>query len=646
MTSWICAVLKLNYPDIPYDSYQHSNPIPYCNWLNLAFGTNARWILVTEKSSAGIWHCHALIASLQRSDNCSRTLRNAGKQLADQCTYNCKPEILKASACKSGRSMLCYMLKNPEHVITTVTADANLTHNVLRYGYQQPYRQKHLQKQEMQQKQQELRQNLPDSVNAETGNEFTTWCLMHMMTAGRPLTMEDLCRLDAAGMRKFLHRPNLQKIINQCSIYYTATVAGWNPRTLTMTPVINPEAHRSIHNYLLFQGIDTQMFDADCYKWLWMIDSKKNTLVLQGPSNTGKSAFVKGLIQAHGNTTGYICNGTFPWQGLTSNCSLGVWEEPLLSTSEAEKAKQILGGEKTSVAVKFSPPQAIDRIPILITTNHDLWRHCSQEQETLSNRIFLYFCTNKIVLDSSGIATSQRSTSSRCYCGCSGGVRDSQDSSDFSGTDSGSEAGTEPTGRDSPGTHSDCSSGSSSQLSGRHGDTSPTRQTSWRYYRITGGNIVSTKISGTDTPRHDCSSSTTAEHNYGSSSTDGSSNTNNRVPTFRRLSPQFTDGNGIRRRRISVNIGTYGALSRLGGRVVGRRRSPDSTGSVGDRSETVNEVCPLVGDPFIGHPRASPVQGESEVGGQASTALTIPTAEEWKSYCQFLLYKNVSEQDI
>lgn len=646
MTSWICAVLKLNYAKIPLDSYHHYNTVPYCDWLNMAFGANARWVLVMEQSNTGIWHTHALIASLQRSDNCARTLRNAGKTLAEHSTYDCRPEILKASACKSGRGMMCYMLKNPHAIVTTLNADANVCFNILRHKLELPYKQKSLQKQEAQEKQLELRQKLPQNANPETGNEFTTWCLMHMMNAQKPLTIEDLCRIDSNGMRKFLHRPNLSKIINQCAIYYTATTSNWNPRTLTRTAPSDPHAHRSIHNYLLFQGIDPEDFDFIFFKWLWMLDNKRNTLVLQGPSNTGKSAFIKNFIAAHGNSVGYICNGTFPWQGLTSNCTLGVWEEPLLSTCEAEKAKQILGGEKTSVAVKFSPPQPIDRIPIVITTNHDLWRHCTNEQETLSNRIFHFYCTNKIVLDSRGVATSKRSSDTRCYCGCSGRIGNRENSSNISSPRCGSESGAEPTRRNSTSSDSDSSSGSSSLLSGRCSNTSPTRQVGWSHYRITGGSITRTTISSTDSTRYNSCSSTTAEHNYGSSYTDRSSDTDNRVSTLGGQCSEFVDGNGIGRRCINVNIGTYGALSGLGGRLVGRPRSPDSTGSAGGGFEEIDEVRPLVDDCFFGNPRASPIQRESEVDRETHTTLTVPTAEEWKAYCQYLLYNHGDQEDI
>lgn len=645
MTSWICMVLKLGYPNIPIDSYHHSNAIPYCNWMQTAYGHTSRWILVLEKSSAGIWHAHVLIASIQRTDNCVRSAKNAAKHIAETCTYKCEPEILKANACKSGRAMCCYMMKNPHSVVTTRNDDASMMFNIYNYGLHSSYKQKATQRQELREKRQELQQTLPENSNPETGNELTTWCLTHMMTANKPLTMEDLCRIDPTNTKRFLHRPNLQKVITQCALFFSATTTSWSPRHLVPQKTICTLSNRPIHNYLLFQGINTDEFDKDMYKWIWMKDGKKNTMVLQGPSNSGKSAFFKHFISSHGTRVGYICNGSFPWQGLTGGCMLGVWEEPLLSSAEAEKGKQILGGERTSVAVKFSPPQTVDRVPILVTTNHDLWRYCTQEEETLSNRCFIYYCPNKIALNSDGTTSSKRSPNTRCYCGCSSGSRNSPSSSNIRSTECSSPDNTSNSGRSSFTTCSNSSCRVHNSISSGYGNASPDRQVGWSHYRITGGSITRTEIGCTDSSRHYSSCSTSTDHNYGSCNTDRSSNSDYRI--YCGHNTELTVSDSSSGGCLEFNIGEYGALQRVGGRILGRRGSHGDAGSNRGGTDQDEETSILVDDCFFGYTGNSPVSSDSAVGGEVDTTnLAIPTETDWQAYCQYLLNQYGSVQDI
>lgn len=633
MTAWIGVVLKLHYENIPLDNFHHGNPIPYCNWIHDAMGPNARWILVMEKSPNDIWHCHALLATLQRCDNATRSLKNAGKHLTNHSSHRVRPEILKGSSCKSGRSLLCYMLKNPEKVICTVGNDLMMCWNVRAQGLHLPYKHRHDQKHSIKEIKTQIKDQDPD-----TGNELTTWCLTHMMAKSRPLSLEELCRLDPSGTKRFLHRPNLKKIVDQCCVYYSATIACWSPLQITLGP-LDISGNGSIHNYLLYQNIDPYTFDQDMYRWLWRLDPKKNTFVLQGPSNTGKSAFIRGLISAHGNAVGHICNGTFPFQGLAGTCNLGVWEEPLLSGTEAEKAKQIFGGEPTSIAVKFSAPVQVSRIPIIITSNHDIWRYCTQEQEPLSNRCFIYYCHNRI--NSSGIAESEGSLNQRCYCGCRTGSGDSPESSYISSPRSSGKSSPECARRRLFSSSSDSSSGGCRFLSGRHYRSSSPGSTKWSHYRITGSSIVRTEECEPNTSRHDCCPSTSASHDDRSCSTNRPSNPDHGISTRRRRAPaEYLDGYGKRRRGFSGNIGHYGSLGRLGGSLVGRRTDTGSAACLGGRPEESEQASELVANrELIDDFARSNLEGEQEVDRPAPTTLTIPTAEEWKKYCSYLHYR-------
>nr|QTE03880.1 MAG: nonstructural protein 1 [Turdus pallidus Chaphamaparvovirus] len=637
MASWVCTVLRLSYVDIPLESHHHGNPVPYANWLLTAFGPNARWICILEYSPKGIVHAHCMIQTLQRTDNCSRTLKNAGKNICDYSSYKMQTEILKASSCKSGRGMLCYMLKNPSKVVTSTKEDLITCYNVRNQGLHLPYKQKHdAREAERQQHKRALEQG---DISPDTGNDLTTYCLTQMINAGKALTLEELCTRDPEGIKKYLHRQNLSKILTQCGTYYEATKNSWNPYSEQKWLGL-PKKHENIHKYLFYQRIDVQTFDFSFYQWLYKKHSKRNTLILQGPSNTGKSSFIKGLLEALGPNVAHICNGTFPFQGMSKKCMIAVWEEPLLSSTESEKAKQILGGEPTSVAVKFCPPAHVDRTPVLITTNHDLWRYCTQEKEAIKNRCFIFKCGNRI--SSEHLTESKRGLNSRCYCGCGDLSGSSQESSNCSGSDSSSQSDPEDTGGPASDPGSPSSGSSSCRVPDGYGNSSSTTEVGWSHYRISGGNIISAEIGCSNPTRSNSSSSTTADNNNRPSRHHRSSNTDHRVPGTKRPSAEFVDGLGKRRRHLRTNIGSYGSLRRLGGRLLGRRRGRSPSRRSRRGSQETDPILQLVGsDPHFGDPGGSEIQGESSLDRETGTtcSLEVPTIEDWKHYCAYLTYK-------
>jgi len=138
-----------------------------------------------------------------------------------------------------------------------------------------------------------------------------------------------------------------------------------------------------------------------------------------------------------------------------------VWEEPLIGNSELKKFKLVSEGTPTEVAIKFRAPEKSERTPLLITTNHHIWRYCSSEEPALRNRCYLYNFGHVF-----------RANSDRCIegnqCLCSGckkcGKRLEPDWT--SGGSTSDTLGTTGAGSDSP-QHS-CGSGS--------GRSSPTRR--------------------------------------------------------------------------------------------------------------------------------------------------------------------------
>lgn len=99
------------------------------------------------------------------------------------------------------------------------------------------------------------------------------------------------------------------------------------------------------------------------------------------------------------------------FEDLTGGKNLGIWEEPLISSDAAEKVKQVFEGETTSVPIKYRAPRQLDRMPIIVTTNHYPWRFCSSEEQAFRNRSWIF----EFWHDATG-GLIHRSSSSSCEC--------------------------------------------------------------------------------------------------------------------------------------------------------------------------------------------------------------------------------------
>lgn len=142
-------------------------------------------------------------------------------------------------------------------------------------------------------------------------------------------------------------------------------------------------------------------------------------MVIQGPSNTGKSAFIRGLRQIY--QTGDVLNEhTFSFSGGLDK-ELIFWEEPLITDSLCETVKNVFEGADALIPVKNRGAQKLHRTPIIVTTNRDIWHFCSTHIAPLKNRIFHYHF-DRIVNDKDGTSASVESADNRLFRGIGRGI--------------------------------------------------------------------------------------------------------------------------------------------------------------------------------------------------------------------------------
>lgn len=371
MKEWQCGIFQIN--DAQGDPI--TDPIPYAMFLNNLTMCNG-WAITGEYNKDGIFHTHAMLRTGARSDSVRRSMLVVWGNLLLQREFQqivggpqCSMDCLKLQRCHKPSSMLEYMMKAPEWVMSTDERWLEFMYNIDKWGLN--YR---------------FKKALQEPEEHETAPEINQMSkeIIDLIITGGCKTFEDCLRHGSVTMSKYLHRPGLKAIVDNCLQFVRSTGHTWQ---LGLFEAYDPDPS-AIHKVLLHQGITPADFDPIFHKWITKSDPKRNCICLQGPSNTGKSAFISGLKQCV--AWGEIVNGqTFMFEGLCDTV-LGFWEEPLCSPEAAEKTKQVLEGMATSIPVKYKKPFLLPRTPICITTNHNLWRFCSQEEDAFRNRMWIF----------------------------------------------------------------------------------------------------------------------------------------------------------------------------------------------------------------------------------------------------------------
>lgn len=101
------------------------------------------------------------------------------------------------------------------------------------------------------------------------------------------------------------------------------------------------------------------------------IQPKKNTMVVTGPPNSGKSWFFEMVAQYHlnvGHVKNFVRSCAFPLNDCINRRIL-MWNEPSIAPSQFETVKMLAGGDPCPAAIKYEGDGKILRTPLLITTN-------------------------------------------------------------------------------------------------------------------------------------------------------------------------------------------------------------------------------------------------------------------------------------
>lgn len=99
---------------------------------------------------------------------------------------------------------------------------------------------------------------------------------------------------------------------------------------------------------------------------------KLNCMVIYSPPSAGKNFFFDAIKDFYLNC-GHLCNAnkfnSFPFQDAEGR-RIVLWNEPNYSPEFLEPIKEILGGDSTSVNVKYQHDTPVYRTPVIVLTNN------------------------------------------------------------------------------------------------------------------------------------------------------------------------------------------------------------------------------------------------------------------------------------
>lgn len=342
------------------------------------------FVLVCERSQEGVLHWHMIWLTSKRTDNAKRLLQKSLEKVSKNFSIGCQQT-------KSFKHYMRYILKEP------VSLGVGNSDHLANYAYAIM-----------------LEDVVYTAPTKQTPDNKMIDQLLKTMKEHNVYTTEELMRVAPDVMMNYLQKSNLDSIVQNCKLFL---LKPNNSRSTLerITHGCDMGSWFMLYAFIVHQGINPLTFLLDFFNIFCRIPKKLNVFCIQGASNSGKTTFLRPLLEmvSFGEI---VSGGQFMFQNCI-NKELLIWEEPLIGPDYVEMCKRVFEGMTTQVPVKFKAPQTLHRTPILITSNKDVWHYCTGDEAALRNRMILYFFET----DAQEIKSRSRDWWRSCYeayCGC------------------------------------------------------------------------------------------------------------------------------------------------------------------------------------------------------------------------------------
>lgn len=351
---------------------------------------NIDFLGIVEFNDSKGWHFHMLIFYRTNYETKKELLVHQSKLFSDLNAFFCNSDYFKDSGdqvfvncelVKSVGSMIHYVKKSPYYLITNTTELAQM------YVH---FERTHIFPEN----------SLPKFTHMKNHSLPTSAVIDFFMSKLELgcIDYEQAIQDDYAS--NFLANRNLKELFENTRVHFMAKRKFYN----ALCEIIDKYFKQSnfkhcicpIIEYLQYQRIDIDLFECNFVAWL-QCNSKKNTMTLIGPADTGKSVFFSSLHEIFRFANRLTSDGLFTFANAP-NADVIYHEEPFITNETVEVAKLVYeGNPNTTVAVKNRGAQRLNKkIPVLITANSPIYKYCSGQKIPLDARMYVYTPMNKL----------------------------------------------------------------------------------------------------------------------------------------------------------------------------------------------------------------------------------------------------------
>lgn len=325
-----------------------------------------KYIAVWETGENSYNHIHVLLQTTRRADKLRKALETSHRQL--NMDYRVNTTLAQMKKIKNIKSTWAYFMKNPTRIMSNSETMLQMAWLHISTGYEKWIE------------------------NPEGKGTVTQRCanlITYLMNKHKVYSLEELARVAQEELLPYVSLGCLQHIINNCrSILQCVPQQDLIELALsTLTDTDTDINLNTVRKYLIYQNIDPEAFGLSLIQWLQR-RGKRNTIVIEGPPDTGKSTFIRALLSPIYRVGEITHSGDFMYTSCV-NKDIIQWEEPCITSDKVEKFKTITEGQATMIQIKHKENTQLRRTPIIITTNNPVWKYCSSAETALRARMHI-----------------------------------------------------------------------------------------------------------------------------------------------------------------------------------------------------------------------------------------------------------------
>lgn len=140
--------------------------------------------------------------------------------------------------------------------------------------------------------------------------------------------------------------------------------------------------------------LDVETFACAMTSLVTGSNKKKGMLLLQGPPSTGKTFLLDplaDLVRKAGSVGMFTCGheSRFMFEPLLG-ALMGYMSEGMLAPTTMEQFKSALSDDTVAIEQKGGKVVQQERIPLIGSTNHELWKTDPSQKQAMLDRVFLF----------------------------------------------------------------------------------------------------------------------------------------------------------------------------------------------------------------------------------------------------------------